>query len=166
MWKRIVSSKVIRINGVRLFTFSHRRGARLRFSLSTNVFDKQASMFSASLDLADLTFYSWRTDLYHRPWPRVVFDIENVGVETLKRVVWCTDNWHRRWEIRRLMSERIRACLADGNSWQVWWRRRMARWRGNSLSRRSHRTRSLLYGRWSEWFCTPSLSGFFLVWGQ
>ena len=50
------STKVIWINGVRFFTFSHRRDARLRFSLLTNVFDKQASMFSDSLDLADLTF--------------------------------------------------------------------------------------------------------------
>ena len=36
MWKRIVSTKAIRINGVCLFTFSDRKDARLRFSLSTN----------------------------------------------------------------------------------------------------------------------------------
>ena len=45
--------------------------------------------------------------------------------------------------------------------WRVWWRRRMARWHDNSLSRRSYRARSLLHGRWSEWFCTPCLSGYF-----
>ena len=37
----------------------------------------------------------------------------------------------------------------------------MARWHDNSLSRRSYRARSLLHGRWSEWFCTPCLSGYF-----
>ena len=37
----------------------------------------------------------------------------------------------------------------------------MARWHDNSLSRRSYRGRSLLHGRWSEWFCTPCLSGYF-----
>ena len=57
MWKRIVSTKAIRINGVCLFTFSDRKDARLRFSLSTNAFDKHSSTFLASLDLADLTFY-------------------------------------------------------------------------------------------------------------
>ena len=55
--KRIVSTKAIRINGVCLFTFSDRKDARLRFSLSTNAFDKHSSTFLASLDLADLTFY-------------------------------------------------------------------------------------------------------------
>ena len=37
----------------------------------------------------------------------------------------------------------------------------MARWHDNSLSRRSYRARSLLHSRWSEWFCTPCLSGYF-----
>ena len=44
MWKRIVSSKAIRINGVCLFTFSDRKDARLRFSLSTIAFDKHSSV--------------------------------------------------------------------------------------------------------------------------
>ena len=38
------------------FAFSDKADARLRFSLSTNAFDKHSSTFSASLDLADLTF--------------------------------------------------------------------------------------------------------------
>ena len=149
MWKRIVSTKAIRINGVCLFTFSDRKDARLRFSLSTNAFDKHSSTFPTSLDLANLTFYLWRTDLIHRPWRKVVLDIEEAGVETPKWVVWCTDNWHRRWETKRLISERISAYLADGNSWRVWGRLRMARWHDNSLSRRSHWARSLLHGKWS-----------------
>ena len=67
MWKRIVSSKAIRINGVCLFTFSDRKDARLRFSLSTNAFDKHSSTFPASIDLGNLTFHFWRTDLGYHP---------------------------------------------------------------------------------------------------
>ena len=77
----------------------------------------------------------------------------------------CGSCWHRRWEIRRLISERISACLGDGNSWRVWWRRRMARWCDKSLSRRSHRARSLLHGRRSERLLYPLLVRLFQVWG-